>query len=187
MKPLDQLLDHFALEGIIEVNDQRSAGPAEIEDILVDHANRNAGTMFLLPFLNILRSRMRQMLAQFHADDFAKGQFGSEQQGTAFSGTDIDEAESLDAAARGERIDPAAAHLAKNRRRDSGISGEVSVVGMASDEVALAEISSRVEAVTLIERMFDKTKGQRGAHGSGRSHFNRPSKSVSRLADCSAI
>ena len=52
-KPLDEVLDHFALERIIEVNHQRSTRPAEIEYVLVDHANGHTRVMFLLPFLDI--------------------------------------------------------------------------------------------------------------------------------------
>src|ERR1700758_479079 len=112
------------------------------------------------------------MLAQFHANDFAKWQFGGQQQRATFSRAHVDEAESFHATAYGERIDPAAAHMAENRRRHGGITGEVSVVGMAGNEVALAEISGRVETVPLIEGMFDEAKRQSGADGSDRSHRN---------------
>src|ERR1700719_4290481 len=121
------------------------------------------------------------MLAQFHADDFAKRQFGGKQQRATFSGAHVNEAESFHATARGERIDPAAAHLAENRRRHGGISGEVSVVRMAGDEVALAEISGRVDAMPLIEGMFYEAKRQCGADGSDRSHRNMSGMSVTRV------
>jgi len=42
------------------------------------------------------------------------------------------------------------------------------------NEIALAEISGRVETVPLIEGMLDEAKRKRGADGGGRSHLNVP-------------
>src|SRR5579872_4648080 len=55
LEPLDEVLDHFALEWIIEVNDERRARPAEVEDILMDHADGEARAMLPLPLLDVLR------------------------------------------------------------------------------------------------------------------------------------
>src|ERR1700724_2915881 len=73
------------------------------------------------------------------------------------------------AAVRRERIDPVTAHLAENGRSDGGIAGEVSVVWMAGDEVALAQVTSGVEAVPLVERMLDIAKRQNSSDRGCRS------------------
>src|SRR5438309_1266086 len=129
----------------------------------------------------------RQLLAQFHADHFAEGQFRSEQQSAAFAGAHVHKAEGLHAAARRERIDPAPAHLAENRRSHGGIAGEVSVVRMAGDEVALAEVSGGVQAVPLIEGMLDIAKRRSGSDRGDRSHQNLPAMSVARLEPSSSV
>ena len=172
MQAFDEELDHFALKGIVEIDQERRARPAEIENILMDDANGRARAMFLLPFLYILPGDARELVAQFHADDFAEGKFGGEQQGAAFAGAHVYEAEGLHSAALREGIDPAPAHQAEDGRSDGGVAGEVGVVGMAGDEIALAEIARSVQAVAQIEWMHDVVRGQNGADRSGGSHQN---------------
>src|SRR5437879_10144256 len=62
LQALDQVLDHFPLERIIEINQERRARPSKIEDVLMDHANVQARAMFLLPLVDILGGGLRQFL-----------------------------------------------------------------------------------------------------------------------------
>src|SRR5215469_1932412 len=124
---------------------------------------------------------MRKIFAQFHTDDFAEGAFGGEQQRTPFSRANINKTERLNAAPRGERTHPAAAHLAKHRRRDGGIAGEVFVMRMAGHEIALAQISGGVEAVANVKRMRDVVGRQNGTYGGARSHHTRPRMTIAGL------
>ena len=142
----------------------------------MDDTNGQASAVFLFPFVDILRGDVRKVLTQFHANHFAKGQFRGEQQGAAFAGSDIDEAESLHAAARGQRIDPAAAHVTENRRSHGGIARKVNVVRMASNEIAFADVTGCVETMPFVERMFNRAIRQSGSDRGDRSHGMLTSK-----------
>jgi hypothetical protein len=167
---LDELLDHFALERIVEVNEQRSSGPSKIENVLMKHTNGQASAMFLFPLFDILSGDVREFLAQFYTDDFAEGQFGGEQQGATFAGSDVDEAEGLHAAPRGQRIDPAAAHMAEDGRSYGGIARKVNIVRVAGNKIAFADVTRSVQTMPFVEGMVDIAIGQSGSDRSDCTH-----------------